>query len=380
MRGKIGYAAHVSRYYVAWYHAPHKKTYKIYKYKGEPLYDERMAEKLLACIQADVEKGVFRIEQYTKETPCDVIPYLKQWVEIVRPTLSPATYKDYLNSINNHIIPFFERNPQQLHEIQHDTLLKLLNGIERDGKGKMNVMYCFHACLDFAWRSNRVPMVPPFPRKRAYQIVEKQICWLPESRQRAIIEAIPEEHQPIFWWLKFHLRRPCEAMALQVEDFDGDSFIIRRSFSNKVLTERTKTGQIHNTPMVDEFRPYLDQMRKRTSHIFSRFFFVNSSSKMAGKYYTHRMLGDLWKKACKKVGESISLYAGLKHSSCSQLINEYGFSTSQVQMATDHARLDSVKKYAKVELSAKKAILEKRIIRLPQPGTDLELKREEKIQ
>lgn len=380
MKVKPGYAAHVDRIYVAWYHAPHKKTYKIYRYKGEPLYDERMAEKLLACMQADFEKGVFRIEQYTKETPCDVIPYLTEWIKIVRPTLSPATYKDYLNSINNHLIPFFERYPLQLHEIQHDTLLKLLNSINRDGKGKMNVMYCFHACLDFAWRSNRIPIIPPFPRKKTYQIVETQIHWLPEARQRAIIEAIPEEHQPIFWWLKFHLRRPCEAMALQKEDFDGESFIIRRSFSNKRLVERTKTGQVHHIPMVDEFRPYLEQMRKRTQHIFSHFFFVNPLSKMSGKHYTHGMLSDLWKTACEKVGESISLYAGLKHSSCSQFINEYGYSIHEVQMATDHARLDSVKKYAKVELSARKAILEKKIIRLTQPGTDLELRKEANIQ
>jgi len=161
-----------------------------------------------------------------------------------------------------------------------------------------------------------------------------------------------------------------------IEDFDGESFIIRRSFSNKQLIERTKTGQIHYVPMVDEFRPYLDRMRKRTNHILSHFFFVNPSSKMPGKHYSHRMLSDLWKKACKKVGESISLSPGLKHSSCSQLINEYGYSIHEVQMATDHARLDSVKKYAKVELSARKAILEKKVIRLPRPGTDLEPKRE----
>jgi len=94
MKGKISYAAHVKRYYVPWYHAPHKKTYKIYYYKGEPLYDRRMAEKLLACMQADVEKGVFNIEQYMK-IPSSVVGYLEEWIEIVKPTLSPATYKDY---------------------------------------------------------------------------------------------------------------------------------------------------------------------------------------------------------------------------------------------------------------------------------------------
>ena len=46
--------------------------------------------------------------------------------------------------------------------------------------------------------------------------------------------------------------------------------------------------------------------------------------------------------------------------------------------ADGHRRPNSVKKYAKVELFARKATLEKKIIRLPQTGTDRELKRKAK--
>lgn len=376
MKGKISYAEHVKRFYVSWYYAPHRKTYKIYHYKGEMLFDKRMAEKLLACMQSDVEKGVFRIEQYTK-TPSSVITYLKEWVEIVKPTLAPATYKDYLNSIENHLIPFFKNNPIQLHEIQHDILLKLLNSIEREGKGKLNVMYCLHACLEFAWRSGRIPTVPPFPKKKAYNIIEAPIEWLTEERQRAVIQAIPVEHQPIFWWMKFHLRRPCEAMSLQKTDFDGAIFTIHRSFSAKQLTKRTKTGEIHYIPMVDEFIPYMEieKEKQKSCSIVSPFLFVNPTGKKMGLHYTHKVFSDLWHRACEKVGESIALYKGEKHSSCSQLVNEYGYSTQQVQMATDHARLESVKKYAKVEVSARKALLEKKVIKFKEAGTVLERKR-----
>jgi len=376
MKGKIGYAEHVDRYYVSWYYAQHSKTYKIYYYKGELLYDRRMAEKLLACMQSDVEKGVFRIEQYTK-IPSAVISYLREWIETVKPTLSPATYKDYKNSIENHLIPFFEKHPIQLNEIKHDILVKLLNSIEREGKGAMNVMYCLHACLDFAWRSERIPGVPAFPKKKAYNIIEKPIEWLPEERQKAVLMAIPVEHQPIFWWMKYHLRRPCEAMSLQKEDFDGEKFIIHRSFSAKRLTERTKTGEIHYIPMVDEFIPYVEiEKEKQISHsIVSPFFFINPIGKKQGQHYTQTVLSYLWHRARKQVGESIALYKGLKHSSCSQLVNEHGYSIQEVQMATDHARLESVKKYAKVEVSARKALLEKKIIKFKEAGTNLERKR-----
>ena len=214
MTGSIQYHKERKLYYVQWYDRGTKKTYKIYKYRGEYLYDIRLAEKLLACMQADVENGTFRIEKYKGDQWTDVIPYLEVWLETIKATLSPATLKDYQNSIKNHLTPYFQENPVQLHEIQYDVLLKLLNFISRSGKGKANVMYCLHRCLVYAWRSGRISAMPSFPERGDYNIVDPAIVWIPEDRQIKIIEAIPVIHQPIFWFLKYHLRRPSEAMAL----------------------------------------------------------------------------------------------------------------------------------------------------------------------
>jgi len=81
-------------------------------------------------------------------------------------------------------------------------------------------------------------------------------------------------------------------------------------------------------------------------------------------------MNDLWKAACAKVGETIDMYSGLKHRAASQLINEYGYNIHDVQIAGDRARLESVKKYAKVEASARKAILEKKVVQLRKPLHD----------
>jgi hypothetical protein len=67
---------------------------------------------------------------------------------------------------------------------------------------------------------------------------------------------------------------------------------------------------------------------------------------------------EIWIKACQEAGEDIEMYSGLKHSSCSQYINEKGYSLDEVQMLTDHARRDSVKRYASVQLDAKRRLLE----------------------
>ncbi len=52
------------------------------------------------------------------------------------------------------------------------------------------------------------------------------------------------------------------------------------------------------------------------------------------------------------------MYSGLKHSSCSQYINEKHYSLDQVQMLTDHARRESVKRYASVQLDEKRRLME----------------------
>ena len=82
--------------------------------------------------------------------------------------------------------------------------------------------------------------MPLFPEEKKYNIVDPIIKWLPEERQIKVIRAIPEIHQPIFWWLKYHLRRPSEAMALHRCDYDKDqdgtdAFVFKSDFGRSTL-------------------------------------------------------------------------------------------------------------------------------------------------
>lgn len=365
MKGSIQKHNKYKYYYVAW--LDKGKLHTISRYKGFLCRDgenpsmtgREMAERLLSLMRADVENGTFRIEKWKGEAASDIIPYLWKWLEEDGKSLSPATQKDYENSIKNHLTPWFEKNQYQLHEIQYDVLCRLLNDINRTGKGKKNVLYCLRRCLVHAFKSNRISVMPLFPEEKKYNIVDPIIKWLPEERQIKVINAIPMEHQPIFWWLKYHLRRPSEAMALHRIDYDKeqDAFFIRRTFSNKQLVQHTKTHKIHLIPCHSEFKKIMDRMPIR---IDSPFFFVNPHGKLKAEHYhyQHDYLVTLWHQACKKVGEDIDMYSGLKHSSCSQYINEKHYSLDQVQMLTDHARRESVKKYASVMLDEKRRLME----------------------
>ena len=73
-------------------------------------------------------------------------------------------------------------------------------------------------------------------------------------------------------------------------------------------------------------------------------------------------------------GEDILLYAGLKHSTCSQYVNEVGMSLSDLQVITDHARLESVKKYAHVSLARKRELMAGNILTFPNLSPDVKKK------
>ena len=117
--------------------------------------------------------------------------------------------------------------------------------------------------------------------------------------------------------------------------------------------EHTKTHKTHFIPCHRDFKPIMEKMPKT----FGPYFFVNPTGQLKDKHYQHDYLVDLWNKACGEVGETIDMYAGLKHSSCCQYVNENGGSIDELQMLTDHARSDSVLKYAYVKVEAKRKIV-----------------------
>lgn len=360
MKGSIYFRKDRGTFTVQWYHKEHHKRYLITRYNGELMYHQKIAEKCLANIQTDYERYLkgdspFKIEKYTGKGWTDVLEYFQEWMEqVIEPKRKPATIKGYWSYYFNWIEPFFKANPILLHEIQLDTLNKLLNFIQLQPKGKYNVINCFHSFMDYAWRAKRIPEMPAFPRKEDYNLVDPIIKWIPEDRQMKIINAIPEEHRPIFLWLKYHLRRPSEACAIKWEDYDriNKAFIIRRTLSARKVVDSTKTKTIHIIPCHPDFLPIIDTMRVG----LGEYIFINPLARLDGRY-TNESLNNIWKHACISSGEEIGLYAGLKHSSCCQFLNEKGLSFSELQVITDHANPESVKRYGKIELERKRQLM-----------------------
>jgi integrase len=147
---------------------------------------------------------------------------------------------------------------------------------------------------------------------------------------------------------------------LHREDYKDGVFTIHRSISARTLVDKTKTGEIHTIPCHPDFERHLKTELRKPN--ISPFLFKNPRARKPGKRYTKESLNNIWKVACKEAGEDIDLYSGLKHSSCSQYINERGLSESELQVITDHARVESVRKYAKTKVSRVKELMMKNIV------------------
>lgn len=365
MAGSIYFKSDRLQWGVSW--SWQGKRYQISRYKGRLMVQTQPHKKkdqgyidacrLLAQMQGDVENRVFRIEKYTGNRYTDVIPYFENWLER-KEKKKPATIKSYRSYFKNWIKPFFEDNPVQIHEIQLDTLDSMLDFIQLTPKGKYDVMMCFHGFMDYAWRSKRIGEMPPFPKKGDYNLTTSAIKWLPEKRQMSIIDAIPESDRPIFLFLKYHIRRPAEACALHKIDYDrfNKAFWIRRSISNSILVGSTKTGAEHVIPCHSAMIETIEKLGD--ANIESPFLFVNRRARRDGKRYTNKALNSIWHAACKKCGEDIDLYSGLKHSTISQMLNEKRMSMSDVQVVSDHARLESLKPYSTSTLARKRELME----------------------
>lgn len=342
--------------------------HKITKYLGKRMFQthpvkERdfghdLARKLLSQMQADVERGVFRIEKYTEESYTDVIPFFKKWLETKRKK-KPATFKGYKSYFRRWIRPFFEKNPIMLHDVQLDTLNKLLDSIQLSGKGKMNVMMCFHVFLDYAWRSRRIAEMPPFPKREDYGLIRPTLEWLRLEDQQAVFDQIPHPHIYPFLWLSYHYRRPGEACALKKVDYDliNNMFTVRRAVSARQVVNSTKTSQIHYVPCKEEFTPIARRLINQNPK--SPYLFVNPRARKKDNRYTLESLRNLWYSACDKAGiRHIWPYKGTKHSTCMAFI-EGGGTIEELQMLTDHKDKRSLEHYAEITLERKKVLLER---------------------
>ena len=389
MKGSIQPHPNGKSWYIAlYYQGKHERFYHDFLHGGSKFWRRHekkekcvgyeMASRCLTVIRNDYEAAqrgerAFDLNRY-RGCFTDVIPYLETWLKTKEEKIMPGTFKPYKIAVNKHLIPFFQRHPLQLHEIQKDTidlLLSELRGLEP--KTKQNIINVLHACLVDACDSNRIPKMPGFPKKSDYQIKKKPILWITEAEKDAIFQHIPKEHLPIFWWLRLSWRREGEAIALLKTDYDKrtDCFIIHRGISDRRIVEKTKDGEIHIWPCDERFKPYLKAMLEQKD--FSPFMFTCESSRMEGRRYTREILMRIWSNACAKENIKIDIHRGLRTSGASSAINEFEWSLEEAQMHGQWSNVNTLKDfYGRYDVERIRALQRKNVISIDRARKDNE--------
>lgn len=353
-------------------------------HKGIRIRTEFDAFNLLKTMQVEAQNGTFNPLKYTKGQT-NVISFLDEWVEECGGDWTPGTLRLYNSYLRNHIRPFFEVKPYQLHEVRskviHEFKLfmdkKTKTVKDQDGKEieipaiksefRKKVVDCLGSALHYAWQCELIDYPPAMPKRKTYQIPERRPKATTEEIQDEIIAAMPKEHQAIIKFMKYHPEvRPASAMMVHVSDYDPnrDVFLIQRGISSGVEVAYTKTKRIHEVPCHSEFKPILNELVRNRTYPFSPFLFTCKESKHIHHRYTKDILSRIVRQACEKVGVKITLYALCKHTSTTKYLKDLHYSPEQVKILTGHASIQSVYQYMDVDLEVKRSLLEGKVTKI----------------
>jgi integrase len=183
--------------------------------------------------------------------------------------------------------------------------------------------------------------------------------WTSIDNQLKLLDAIPEIHKPIFTFILFQAVRPSEARALKWKDIDleNEIVIIRRTFSNSKLCERTKGRNVKKR----EIHPFvLEVLQNLPRGLPEAFVFPNPNT---GVQYSKTRLEVIFMGARKATGINLWMYAAGRHSVLSQA-GMAGVSPFIIKSYAGHSSIKSSEKYVHIDVLAQRQIFERTVTRL----------------
>lgn len=273
---------------------------------------QELAQLLQHDISREIQFGTFNPARYKRSTPLHLETYSEKWLNLIKPSISSATWSDYESSLRLHILPVLGK--EYIPDINKDKLTTLLNGINRTPKGKKNVMSCLHKLFNDALDSGHILQFPKFPRfTGTHEIIPPDINYIDADQQKEIMSHIPISDRPIFEFMILTGCRPSEARAFQKMDIKKDCIVFAHAFGRKGELKAVKGKKIMNWPMTEGLKDLFAIMPGN----LSPWVFVNHKT---GKPY-NKNINRIWNKACKKANIKISLNNATRHSFACQMLN-----------------------------------------------------------
>jgi len=191
----------------------------------------------------------------------------------------------------------------------------------------------------FRWlRDDR--LIDDVPKYEKIEVPEHDFDIISPETQNLILSKIPDEHKAIFTFLFRQGCRPSEVRALKWKDIEGDVCTIRRTWSNHVLREQTKSKRIRQILLFPETLKALPPRRLPDDFVFLH-------GKTLRRPYSKTYLNTIFTFVCQSLSIQISLYEATKHSFGTHFINE-GVSKDILKEWFGHTDARMTERYARI--------------------------------
>ncbi|MBI5406303.1 MAG: site-specific integrase [Nitrospirae bacterium] len=323
-----------------------KKRYRLYTDKNGYLLDSwPRAHRLLENIRSEMDRKVFDPKDYLPErkTFYSFQSRIQEWFKeketrVKKGDLAPSYVKELRRYIDKFYTPFFkESDIREIRTGDVESFYQILPA-QLALKTVKNIMGALQNFFFEMSRKEYIRRCPQFPK-----IVppEPDWRWIDEKTQNALIEAIPDQHRPIFIFMARQAVRPGEARALQWEDIDFEREVvtIRRTFSLDKMRNFTKTKRIRYLPLHPRVLEHLKKIRGISGFVFRN----------GDRPYSTSTLFYHWKEAKGKMGITgrLRLYDGTRHSVASQAVNR-GVDLNLIGKALGHTKTEMTRRYAHI--------------------------------
>ncbi|MBF0338266.1 MAG: site-specific integrase [Nitrospirae bacterium] len=325
--------------------------------QGQPLDTYSRAYTLLNKIQYEIENQAFEpslyvISDYTQfYFEVQIAKFLKEKeIEEEKGNIAISYLAILKRYAQNYYLSFFKG--KDVREIRTVTIREFYNQLPRQSEKTIkNIMDALKHFFNILLRDEIIAKVPIFP---SLTVSERSPAWTTAENQLKLLKAIPDEHRAIFTFTLLQGVRPSESRALKWKDVDFEKgmVVIRRTFSDAKIVERTKGKNVKPRLL----HPYVvEALQSLQRGLPEAFVFLNPHT---NKHYSRTRLKDIFMIARRKTGIDISIYEAGRHSVATNAILA-GVSIMVIRDYLGHADAKTTEKYTHLDVIAQKQIFEK---------------------
>lgn len=325
--------------------------------QGEPLDSYQRASNLLARIQNEIDNHIFDPSRFVKKDLKNFLfeNLINSWFKdketlAHKGQLAWSYLSPLKGHIKNYMMPFFKA--KDVRDIKKRDIKGFYKSLPSrlSSNTQKHILDSLQNFFNVLVDDELIEKKPGFPQ---ITVPEAEIKWCTRELQDKILNAIPDKHRFIYFFLSRQGLRPAEAMAMKWQDIDLKSGVltIKRTVSYRKIVERTKTKKVRPRLLHPDVFEILQSVPKA---LHSDYVFINPNT---GRTYLPDSIQKIWRKAAQSEGTDITLYQATRHSVASMAATS-GVSIQIIKEVLGHTDIRTTQKYVHLDVLAHSQVFE----------------------